>query len=126
MTTRLNLRVLSVFGIVSLPLLVVAGVLTVGTGRSELRESYGLQLAQIAEHIASATDAVMYRIIIDASVLGRLPNLRDAASTASRVAYNETSTRGLDESVRRQTSPDHCGCVARETSRRCAAWCGVL
>ena len=23
--------------------------------------------------------------------------------------------------VRRQTSPDHCGCVARETSRRCAA-----
>ena len=28
--------------------------------------------------------------------------------------------------VRRQTSPDHCGCVARETSRRCAAWCGVL
>ena len=32
----------------------------------------------------------------------------------------------LDQVVRRQTSPDHCGCVARETSRRCAAWCGVL
>ena len=32
----------------------------------------------------------------------------------------------LDLLVRRQTSPDHCGCVARETSRRCAAWCGVL
>ena len=30
------------------------------------------------------------------------------------------------KTVRRQTSPDHCGCVARETSRRCAAWCGVL
>ena len=28
--------------------------------------------------------------------------------------------------VRRQTNPDHCGCVARETSCRCAAWCGVL
>ena len=32
----------------------------------------------------------------------------------------------LGVAVRRQTSPDHCGCVARETSRRCAAWCGVL
>ena len=28
--------------------------------------------------------------------------------------------------VRRQTNPDHCGCVARETSCRCATWCGVL
>ena len=32
----------------------------------------------------------------------------------------------LRHHVRRQTSPDHCGGVARETSRRCAAWCGVL
>ena len=91
MTTKINLRVLSVFGIVSLPLLVVAAVLTVGVGRSELRESYGRQLSQIAEHIASATDAVVYRLIIDASVLGRAPNLRDAASEANRVAFDASS-----------------------------------
>ena len=34
--------------------------------------------------------------------------------------------RRIDDDVRRQTNPDHCGCVARETSCRCAAWCGVL
>jgi len=104
MTTRMNFHALSVFGIVSLPLLVVAGLLTVGAGRSELRESHARQLTQIAEHIASATDAVVYRLVIDASVLGRLPNLHDAAATANRVAYNEASTRRLDESWQRGSS----------------------
>ena len=33
---------------------------------------------------------------------------------------------GYGYGVRRQTNPDHCGCVARETSCRFAAWCGVL
>ena len=44
----------------------------------------------------------------------------DAAAAARTLAAEGTQL------VRRQTSPDHCGCVARETSRRCAAWCGVL
>jgi hypothetical protein len=100
----MNVRVLSVFGIVSLPLLLVAGLLTVGAGRSELRESHGRQLTQIAEHIASVTDAVVYRLIINASVLGRVPSLRDAASTANLVAYDEVSTRTLDGSWQRGSS----------------------
>jgi hypothetical protein len=104
MTTRMNLRVLSVFGIVSLPLFVVAGLLTIGAGRARLRESHGRQLTQIAEHIASASDAVVYRLIIDASVLGRVPSLRDAASAANRVAYDEAATRRLDESWQRGSS----------------------
>ena len=104
MTTRMNLRVLSVFGIVSVPLLVVAGSLTMGAGRSGLRETHGRLLTQIAEHIASATDAVVYRLIIDASVFGRVPSLRDAASTANRVAFDEASTRALDESWQRGSS----------------------
>jgi hypothetical protein len=101
MTTKLNVRVLAVFGIVSLPLLVVATLLTVGAGRSDLRESHGRQLAQIAEHIASATDAVVYRLIINASVIGRAPSLRDAAVAGNRIASDEASTRALDESWRR-------------------------
>ena len=119
MTTKINLRVLSVFGIVSLPLLVVAAVLTVGVGRSELRESYGRQLSQIAEHIASATDAVVYRLIIDASVLGRAPNLRDAASEANRVAFDASSARALDEGWQRGSSVPRAldGLLSSATSR---------
>ena len=98
MTTKMNLRVLLVFGIVALPLLVVAGWFTMRAGRAELRESHGRQLTQIAEHIASATDAYGYRLIIDASVLGQVPTLREAASAATRVAYDEAATRTLDES----------------------------
>ena len=48
-------------------------------------------------------------------------------------AYLKEKATGYDyviidcpPTVRRQTNPDHCGCVARETSCRCAAWCGVL
>ena len=104
MSTRLNLRVVAVFSIVSLPLLAVAALLTIGAGRSDLRESYGLQLMQIAEHIASATDAVVYRLVINASMLGHHPNLRDAASAATRVAYNEAATREFDESWQRASS----------------------
>ena len=119
MSTRLNLRVLAVFAIVSIPLLAVAGLLTVGAGRSDLRESYGLQLTQIAEHIASATDAIVYRIIINASVLGGHPNLRDAASTANRVPYDEASTHEFDESWQRGgTVPDPpAGLLTNTTSR---------
>ena len=104
MSTRLNLRVVAVFSIVSLPLLAVAALLTIGAGRSDLRESYGLQLMQIAEHIASATDAVVYRLVINASMLGHHPNLRDAASAATRVAYNEAATHEFDESWQRASS----------------------
>ena len=45
-----------------------------------------------------------------------------AAATAVAAGVLEVGHGG----VRRQTNPDHCGCVARETSCRCAAWCGVL
>ena len=104
MSTRLNLRVMAVFSIVSLPLLALAALLVIGAGRSDLRESYGLQLRQIAEHIASATDAVVYRLVINASLLGHHPNLRDAASAATRVAYNEAAALEFDESWQRASS----------------------
>src|SRR6188472_2084693 len=105
MTTKMNRRVLLAFGIVALPVLVMAGWLTMRAGRSELRESQGRQLIQMAEHIASATDAYGYRLIIDASVLGQVPILREAASAATRVAYDEAGTRTLDESWQRGGIP---------------------
>ena len=73
MTTRMNVRVLAVFGIVALPLLVVAAYLTVGAGRTDLRQAGGQRLAQMAELLSSSTDVFVHRRVIDATVLTRVP-----------------------------------------------------
>ena len=56
-----------------------------------------------------------------------LAGLSAAVAADSEVAgLLRMTLRFVEVAVRRQTNPDHCGCVARETSCRCAAWCGVL
>lgn len=97
MTTRMNVRVLAVFGIVALPLLVVAAYLTVGAGRTDLRQAGGQRLAQMAELLSSSTDVFVHRRVIDATVLTRVPTVRDAASDASQVLFNEPQAQSLDK-----------------------------
>lgn len=101
MTTRMNLRVLTVFAIVALPLLAVAAVLTVGAGRSDLRDSSGRRLAQLAELLSSATDVFVHRRIIDATVLSRVPTVRETAAAASLVAFDQAKTNALDQAWQR-------------------------
>ena len=104
MTTRMNVRVLAVFGIVALPLLVVAAYLTMGAGRSELREAGGRRLAQMAELLSSSTDVFVHRRVIFSNVLARVPTVREAASDASQVPFNEPQTQSLDKAW--QAGPD--------------------
>lgn len=81
---HVNVRVFTVLVFVSLPLLAVAAALVLGVGQSQLRDSYGTQLTQVAEHIAAGIDAYMFRRILDVGVLAKVPALQDtaAASTA--------------------------------------------
>lgn len=96
MKAKLNTRVLIVFTIVALPLLVVAGVLTLGTGKADLRDAYGRQLTQMAELVAAGTDAYVYRRIIDAAVLARTPTVRQAAVAANEAPFSEGDVMALD------------------------------
>jgi hypothetical protein len=81
---HINVRVFTVLVFVSLPLLAIAAALVLGVGQSQLRDSYGVQLTQIAEHIASGIDAYVFRRILDVGVLAKAPGIHEvaAASTA--------------------------------------------
>lgn len=81
---HLNVRVFTVLVFVSLPLMAVAAALVLGVGQAQLRDSAGLQLTQVAEHIAGGIDAYLFRRILDVGILARSPGIHDvaAASTA--------------------------------------------
>ncbi len=119
MTTLINQRVLTVFAIVALPLLAVAGLLAFGTGESRLRSAYGQELTHIAELITGATDAYVYRRIIDASTLARIPTIRAAAAEASRRPFDEGAALDLDKEWRssRNLPPALTAVLQNEASR---------
>lgn len=81
---HLNVRVFTVLVFVSLPLMAVAAALVLGVGQAQMRDSYSLQLTQVAEHIAAGIDAYMFRRILDVGVLAKMPAIHTvaAASTA--------------------------------------------
>lgn len=91
-----NYRVLTVFTLVALPLVAIGAVIVLGVGQSQLRTAFGLQLSQVAEHTAAAVDAYMFRRIIDASMMGRVPTLRQAAASGSAAPFDASHVRQLD------------------------------
>lgn len=119
MTGLINQRVLAVFAIVALPVFAVAGLLAFGAGESRLRRAYGQQLTNIAELITGATDAYVYRRIIDASTLARIPTIRAAAAEASRRPFDEAAALALDKEWQssRNLSPALTAVLQNEASR---------
>jgi hypothetical protein len=92
----LNIRALTVFLIAAVPLLALGLMLVLSNAQAQLRESFGRQLEQAAERTAAAVDAYVYRRIIDASLLARLPELREAAGASSRAPYDARKVAELD------------------------------
>jgi hypothetical protein len=101
----LNFRVFTVLVIVSLPLLVAAATLVLGVGQAKLRDSYGTQLAQVAEHTAAAVDTYVYRRIIDAQILSRVGEIRAAAASGNSTPFDLAKTRALDQAWAREPGP---------------------
>lgn len=91
-----NYRVLTVFTLVALPLAAIGATVVLGNGQAELRTAFGLQLSQVAEHMAAAVDAYMFRRIIDVSMMGRVPTLRQAAAAGSTIPFDVERVRRLD------------------------------
>lgn len=119
MTTQINRRVLAVFAILALPLLIVAGLLAFNVGESRLRGVYGQELTHIAELITGATDAYVYRRIIDASTLARIPTIRTAAAEASRRPFEQDKVLEVDKEWQsnRNLPPALIGLLQNEASR---------
>lgn len=92
---RVNVHVLTVFLIVGLPILAIGAFLAVGSSQAQLRRSYGQQLAQVAEHTAAGLDAYIYRRIIDAAVVARVPEVVTAAANGNLLPFDRAAALRL-------------------------------
>jgi hypothetical protein len=93
---RMNFRVFTSFLVVGLVLLVVASYFVVGIGQASLREAAGENLQAVADHTAASVDAYVFRRIIDASVLARIPDVRQEASAASKAPFDREAALEID------------------------------
>jgi Cache domain len=93
---HINLRVLTVFLIVALPVLAVGVILVLGSGQARLRDSYGRHLADVAQQTAATVDAYIFRRILDVAVLARVPDVHKIAASENQRALNAEEVRTLD------------------------------
>ncbi len=80
----INYRVLATLLVVGIPVLLFGSFFVIERGRAELRDAFGLTLAQRAEQSAAAIDAYVYRRIVDVSLLARVPDVRTVAARQKR------------------------------------------
>ncbi len=106
---RLNSRVLTVILLVALPVLVAGAALVINIGQDRLRQAEGARLVQMAEYTAAAVDAYVYRRILDAAILGRVPEVRRAAAAGNDLPFDPARVRELDQAW----SKDGTGTAAR-------------
>jgi len=93
---RINVRVFNIFLIVGLVMLAIASAFVLGIGQGQLRTAYGEHLGQVADEAAAAIDAYVYRRIIDASILARVPDIREEAAAGSRKPFDPEAVRQID------------------------------
>lgn len=93
---RINGTVFAVFLLVSLPVLAGGVLLVLLAAQSALRDTYGQHLSHVAQQTAASVDAYVYRKVLDVSMLGRTPVVRQAAqatpaTSTAAVAGNSAS-----------------------------------
>lgn len=98
---RLNVRVFSVFLVVGVVMLVAASYFVIGIGQAGLRTAWGEHLRQVADQTAAAVDTYVFRLVIDASVLSRVPEVRERAATASRRPFDLQAAKGVERQWQR-------------------------
>jgi hypothetical protein len=101
----LNRRVLTVLVIVAVPILSLGARYVVANGQARVLETQSRELAQIAEYIASSTDAYVFRRIVDVAVIARVAEVRRAAQDASKDAFDQAKTDRLDQEWQKEHRP---------------------
>jgi Cache domain len=100
MTSRrpaLNTRVLTSVLLVALPVLLVGAAIVISIGQARLRDTESARLAQDAEYTATTVDAYVFRRILDAAMLGRIPDIRRAAAEGNGAPFDQSATLKLDQ-----------------------------
>jgi Cache domain len=92
----INRRVLTVVLIVAVPILAFGARYVVEGGQTRVRDAESVQLAQVAEYIASSADAYVFRRIVDVAVIARVDEIRRAAAEASRQPLDKKQVDALD------------------------------
>lgn len=92
----LNTRVLTVVLLVSLPVLAIGLAIVLSIGQGRLKEAQGERLAQMAEYMAASVDAYVFRSILDASVLARVPDIREVAAKGNAESFDERASLQRD------------------------------
>lgn len=91
-----NTRVLTVFLVVALPVLLIGAAIVIGIGQVRLRDAQSRELAQMAEYTAGAVDAYVFRRILDASLLARVPDVRRAAADGNAKSFDLQRVQEMD------------------------------
>ena len=100
----LNTRVLTSVLLVGLPVLVIGTALVLSIGQARLKDAQTLRLTEMAEYMASSTDAHMFRSILDSAVLARVPEIRAAAATGSARPFDQKAAETLDREWQRDSA----------------------
>jgi hypothetical protein len=92
----LSRRVLTVFLLVGIPILVLGVALVLALGQARLRDLNGQHLEQVASQTAAGVDAYVYRRLLDVSLLARVPDVRAAATAATRQPFDKAAAERID------------------------------
>ena len=93
---RLNRRVLTASLLVALPFLLAGAAIVINIGQNRLQAAERARLSQIAEYTAAAVDAYVFRRILDAALLGRVPEVRQAAASGNQSPADTARIAELD------------------------------
>jgi hypothetical protein len=115
----IDTRVLTSILLVALPVLLVGAAMVISIGRSRLQEAQSARLSQVAEYTAGTVDAYVFRRILDAAVLGRVPEIRRAAADGSARPFDQKAAMELDEQWQRDRAAtvERTGLLASPASR---------
>lgn len=91
-----NARVLTIVLVVGLPVLVIGAAIVISIGQARLRDWQTDRLVKVAEYSSAAIDAYVYRRILDAALLGRVPDVRRAAAEGSGRPYDAAGAAAQD------------------------------
>jgi hypothetical protein len=92
----INTRVLTAVLVVAIPVLLIGTAIVLSIGQSRLGDTAAMRLAKNAEYTAATVDAYVFRRILDVALLGRVPDVRQAAATGNKTVYDRTAVLELD------------------------------
>ena len=92
----LNTRVLTAVLLVSIPVLLIGAAIVLSVGQARLYDMNSTRLGQNAEYTAATVDAYVFRRILDAAVLGRVPDVRRAAAAGNDLAFDQAAVMEMD------------------------------